>query len=245
MPSNNNIMSSNNNNKINPLTSRKYSENYYTLKEKIDNLPASNKNIKKELFELLNDNDVLVIKGETGSGKSTAIPQYLLKEYLLSNKSKDETRGIVVTQPRTLNAKNIADFVAKVVDVELGQEIGYKFRNDNKTSKSTILSYVTDGTFLQEVYGDKGSFNYDIVMIDEVHERSVNVDIILMLIKKYLESNPNKKTKFIIMSATLEFKPFKEYYSGSKIGYIEIPGRTFPVDRIGQRPTKRHPDFSR
>ena len=216
---------------INPLTNQGYSEEYFTIKEKIDNLPASNKDIKKELFELIDDNDIIVIKGETGSGKSTAVPQYLLKEYLLNKQSKDETRGIVVTQPRTLNAKNIASFVAKVVDVELGQEVGYKFRNDNKTSKSTILSYVTDGTFLQEVYGDKGDFNYDIVMIDEVHERSVNVDIILMLIKKYLEKS-ERKTKFVIMSATLEFEPFEEYYSKTKIGYIEIPGRTFPVKSI-------------
>ena len=216
---------------INPLNGKEYSQSYYEIKEKIDNLPSSNAEIKEKLFNLLDENEIIILKGETGSGKSVNIPQYLLKEYLLP---KNEKAKIVVSQPRTLNAKNIASFVAKILDVNLGEEVGYKYRNNNMVSNLTRIAYETDGTLLQEMYSQKGDkkFKYDIVMIDEVHERSINIDILLMLIKVALENKAKNNTKFIIMSATLEYEPYRDYFSEFKTAYLDIPGRTFPVKSI-------------
>jgi len=140
----------------------------------------------------------------------------------------EDIKGVMVTQPRTLNAKNIASFVADIVDVPLGKYVGYKYRHNNMTSKETIISYVTDGTLVQELYNKNGVFNYDVVIIDEVHERSLSVDILLMMIKNYVKMKLGS-CKFIITSATLDQELFTKYFFGSKIGTLEIPGRAYPV----------------
>jgi len=218
---------------MNPLNNKEYSKNYYNIKKKIDKLPSSNKKIKKQLFKLIDEEDLIILEAETGAGKSVNIPQIILKEYLLEKNPSDNNINIVVTQPRTLNAKNIASFVAKIVDVKLGEEVGYKYRHYNVTSNKTMLSYVTDGTLVQEIYKKHGDFNYDFVIIDEVHERTVSIDILLALIKQYLYSTDTlkeKKCKFIVMSATLDVELFYKYYKNvAKIGTLQIPGRAFPV----------------
>lgn len=216
--------------KINPFTGKEYSKYALEQQEKMNNLPSGNQKIKDELFKLLDKKDIIIAEAETGAGKSTNIPMYLLKEYLIPKKIK--LSGIMVTQPRTLNAENIASYVAKVLDVKIGEEVGYKFRHNNKTSDKTFLTFATDGTLVQELYHNDGQFKYDIVIIDEVHERSLNIDIILAFIRNYLKySTLKKKCKFIITSATLDLPLLTKYFTTvGKIGHLKIPGRAYPVE---------------
>lgn len=218
---------------INPLNNKQYSAKYYEIKEKLDKkeLPMNDPVIKEKLFELLDKNDIIILEAQTGAGKSVVMPPFILKEYLMNKKGMklEDIKGVMVTQPRTLNAKNIASFVAEILDVPIGTQVGYKYRHNNVTSRETLLSYVTDGTLVQELYNMGGKFNYDVVIIDEVHERSLSIDILLMLIKNYVK-NKMGKCKFIITSATLDKEMFHKYYFDiGKIGDLDVEGRAFPV----------------
>jgi len=217
----------------NPLTGNKYSKQYYDIKKKLDkkDLPMNNEKIKKKFFSLLDKNDIIILEAQTGAGKSVVMPPFLLMDYLIKKKKKkiEDIKGIMVTQPRTLNAKNIASFVANILDVPIGSQVGYRYRHNNLTSKDTILSYVTDGSLVQELYHNGGVFDYDIVIIDEVHERSLSIDILLMMIKNYIK-NKMGKCKFVITSATLDKEMLHKYYFGiGKIGDLDVEGRAFPV----------------
>lgn len=214
---------------ISPFTGKKYSKYALEQQEKMKNLPSSDPKIKEKLFEMLETKDIIITEAETGAGKSTNIPMYLLTEYLIPKKIK--LAGIMVTQPRTLNAENISRYVAKMLDVKIGQEVGYKFRHNNKTSEKTFLTFATDGTLVQELYNTDGDFDYDILIVDEVHERSLSIDIILAFIRNYLKySTAKRRCKFIISSATLDLPLLTKYFATiARIGHLKIPGRAFPV----------------
>ena len=217
---------------INPFTGKKYSKDALDQQEKMKNLPSGDSKIKEDLYRLLDTKDVIIVEAETGAGKSTNIPQYLLLEYLIQLKKMKIMRGIMITQPRTANAENIATYVARIVDVKLGDEVGYKFRHDNKTSDKTLITYATDGTLVQELYSTDGNFDYDIVIIDEVHERSLGIDIILAFIRNYIKhSVAKKRCKFIITSATLDCPLLTKYFTNApaRVGHLKIPGRAYPV----------------
>jgi pre-mRNA-splicing factor ATP-dependent RNA helicase DHX15/PRP43 len=231
---------------INPFTGKKYSKFALEQQEKMRNLPSGDPKIKEELFSLLDSCDVIIAEAETGAGKSTNIPQYLLLEYLIQVKKMKIMRGIMVTQPRTTNAENIATYVAKIVDVKLGDEVGYKFRHDNKTSDKTLITYATDGTLVQELYNSDGNFDYDIVIVDEVHERSLGIDIILAFIRNYIiHSTVKKRCKFIITSATLDCPLLTKYFADapSKVGHLKIPGRAYPVSTHYLNESIKHEKF--
>lgn len=221
-------------NTTNPLTGVAYSTRYYEIKKDIDKIPASNPDVKKELGKLLDSKDIILLTGETGSGKSVRVPSLVLEHYGYNAR-------IVCTQPRTVNASSISTFVSNILDVKLGEEVGYKFKHNDQTSSKTKLLYATDGTIAAQQFGEQARgeelFNkFDVVIIDEAHERSIQIDFLLLFIKRYLEqrkkgdtTKTDKPKKFIIMSATVELETFRKYYADHAIGEMSISGRTFPV----------------
>ena len=200
---------------INKFTNKPYSQNYYKLLKKRQTLPVWNS--KKQILELIEKNRILIIQGETGSGKTTQIPQFLLDAGYYG--------GIVCTQPRRVAAMSIAKRVSEELEVELGEQVGYTVRFDDKTSKNTLIKYVTDGLLLKEATTDHLLKKYQIIIIDEAHERTLATDILFGFLKNLLEKRKN--LKLIIMSATFDIEKFQKYFDAP---LIIIKGRTFPVE---------------
>ena len=220
----------------NPLTGVSYSTKYYEIKKDLDKIPASNPDVKKELGKLLDSQDVILLTGETGSGKSVRVPSLVLEHYGYNAR-------IVCTQPRSVNASSISTFVSTTLDVKLGEEVGYKFKNNNRSSSKTKLLYSTDGTVTSQEFGEQSRGGeifdkYDVVIIDEAHERNIQIDFLLLFIKRYLTqrkkgetAKTDKPKRFIIMSATVELETFRKYFADFSIGEMSISGRTFPVSQ--------------
>lgn len=182
---------------------------------------------KSKLIQAVKDSSFLVVTGETGSGKTTQLPQYLRE----AGFCKDGKIGI--TQPRRVAAITVAQRVAQEMQCTLGKEVGYQVRFDDCTSQDTVVKYMTDGCLLREVLADPALSQYSVIILDEVHERSLNTDILLGLIKKVF-TNPAKATKgrsfplkVVVMSATLETDKLSAFLSNCPV--FAIPGRTFPV----------------
>lgn len=182
---------------------------------------------KATLVQAVRDSTFLVVTGETGSGKTTQLPQYLHQAGLC----KDGKIGI--TQPRRVAAITVAQRVAHEMHCTLGREVGYQVRFDDCTSQDTVVKYMTDGCLLREILADPGLSHYRVVILDEVHERSLNTDILLGLLKKNF-SNPANATKgrsfplkVVVMSATLESDKLSAFLDNCPV--FTIPGRTFPV----------------
>ncbi|XP_029302139.1 probable ATP-dependent RNA helicase DHX40 [Cottoperca gobio] len=182
---------------------------------------------KATLIQAVTDNTFLVVTGETGSGKTTQLPKYLYQ----AGFCKDGKIGI--TQPRRVAAITVAQRVAQEMQCTLGKEVGYQVRFDDCTSQSTVVKYMTDGCLLREILADAVLPQYSVVILDEVHERSLNTDILLGLLKKRF-SNPAKATKgrsfplkVVVMSATLETDKLSAFLGDCPV--FVIPGRTFPV----------------
>jgi HrpA-like RNA helicase len=194
---------------------------------------------RQELMEAIQDHDVLIIMGETGSGKTTKIPQYLM-DY-------DKDARIVVTQPRRVAAIAAASWVAEERDVELGTEVGYTIRFDDCTSaEHTRLRYVTDGVLLRECLDDPFLSRYDIVVLDEAHERSLGTDVLFGLMKRLRKrrrrplsssseslmatamATTDSQFRLLIMSATLNSEKFSEFFEDAPL--FHIPGRSFDVE---------------
>lgn len=133
---------------------------------------------------------------------------------------------IVCTQPRRVAAMGVAKRVASELDTQLGEEVGYVFRNDDMTGPRTIISYTTDGHLLQKLKSDQGLRDYSCVLIDEAHERTVSTDFLIAKLKDVCKRRPDLKV--VIMSATMDSQKFVEYYDGAPIHHI--PGRIYPVE---------------
>lgn len=177
---------------------------------------------RKELLEAVENNQILIVVGETGSGKTTQLPQYLVEEgYSHSGKLQ-----IAVTQPRRVAATSVATRVAEEMDVCLGKEVGYSIRFEDKTSDKTILKYMTDGMLLREILTDPELKKYSCIMIDEAHERTLATDILLGLLKDILVHR--KDLKLLISSATMNATKFSHFFGGCPI--FNVPGRRYPVD---------------
>jgi len=202
----------------NPLTSKPYSQQYYEILEKRKTLPAWE--AREPLIELLRKHQVVVLQGETGSGKTTQVPQFLL----FSEFKGDLNIGC--TQPRRVAAMSVAKRVSEELDVVLGEEVGYSIRFEDKTSPKTVLKYLTDGMLLREAIIDPTLSKYSIIILDEAHERTLATDVLFGLIKEMLPKRP--EMKLIIMSATMDAKKFLAYFKGSPL--LEVPGRMYPVE---------------
>ncbi|VDO94179.1 unnamed protein product [Soboliphyme baturini] len=215
--------------KFNPLNNQTYSARYYDLYKKRSALPVFE--YREKFMELLQQNQELVLMGETGSGKTTQIPQWCLEyvrlKYGTAVAGGGEARKCVAcTQPRRVAAMSVATRVAEELDVQLGSEVGYSIRFEDCSSPRTILKYLTDGMLLREAMSDPLLEAYGVIMLDEAHERTLATDILMGLLKEIKKQR--KDLKIVIMSATLDAKKFQLYFDNCPL--MSIPGRTFPVE---------------
>ncbi|KAH7350732.1 putative Pre-mRNA-splicing factor ATP-dependent RNA helicase-like protein cdc28 [Rhexocercosporidium sp. MPI-PUGE-AT-0058] len=176
---------------------------------------------RDQFLAALEEHQILVIVGETGSGKTTQLPQYLHE----AGYTKDGLK-VGCTQPRRVAAMSVAARVADEMGVKVGNEVGYSIRFEDSTSDKTILKYMTDGMLLREFMTEPELGAYSALMIDEAHERTVHTDILLTLIKDLSRARP--EMKILISSATMNAMRFSEFFDDAPV--FRIPGRRFPVD---------------
>ncbi|KAG0423327.1 hypothetical protein HPB47_000884 [Ixodes persulcatus] len=176
---------------------------------------------REDLLQAIADHQILIIEGETGSGKTTQIPQYLYEAGYTANKMK-----IGCTQPRRVAAMSVAARVSEELSVKLGNEVGYSIRFEDCTSERTVLKYMTDGMLLREFLSEPDLASYSVIIVDEAHERTLHTDILFGLVKDIARFRPD--LKLLISSATLDAEKFSEFFDDAPI--FKIPGRRFPVD---------------
>ncbi|MBU2671016.1 ATP-dependent RNA helicase HrpA [Actinoplanes bogorensis] len=188
-----------------------------------ESLPVSQR--KDDIAAAIRDHQVVVVAGETGSGKTTQIPKICMEL------GRGVRGQIGHTQPRRIAARTVAERIAEEVGRPLGQTVGYKVRFTDQVSDDTMVKVMTDGILLAEIQNDRNLFRYDTLIIDEAHERSLNIDFILGYLRELLPRRPD--LKLIITSATIETQRFAEHFAdsdGKPAPVIEVSGRTFPVE---------------
>ncbi|KAI5953151.1 PRP43 [Candida jiufengensis] len=205
---------------INPFTGNNLSQEYFRILKTRRDLPVHAQ--REEFLKIFHNTQIMVFVGETGSGKTTQIPQFVLYDEMpqLINKQ------VACTQPRRVAAMSVAQRVADEMDVKLGEEVGYSIRFENKTSNKTILKYMTDGMLLREAMDDHNLSRYSCIILDEAHERTMATDILMGLIKQITLRRSD--LKIIIMSATLDAEKFQTYFHNAPL--LAVPGRTHPVE---------------
>ncbi|KAG7292266.1 DEAH-box RNA helicase prp16 [Staphylotrichum longicolle] len=194
-----------------------------TLREQREYLPAFA--VREELLRVIRDNQVVIVIGETGSGKTTQLTQFLYED------GYGKTGMIGCTQPRRVAAMSVAKRVSEEMEVKLGSTVGYAIRFEDCTSKETVIKYMTDGVLLRESLNEPDLDRYSCVIMDEAHERALNTDVLMGLFKKILQRR--RDLKLIVTSATMNSKRFSDFYGGAP--EFTIPGRTFPVDVMFHR----------
>ncbi len=183
-----------------------------------ESLPVSQR--KDDILAAIRDHQVVIIAGETGSGKTTQIPKICLE-------LGRGVRGLIGhTQPRRIAARTVAERVAEELGTELGEVVGYKVRFTDQASDRTLVKLMTDGILLAELQNDRLLEQYDTLIIDEAHERSLNIDFILGYLKQLLPKRPDLKV--IITSATIDPERFSRHFGGAPV--VEVSGRTYPVE---------------
>ncbi|XP_022094525.1 pre-mRNA-splicing factor ATP-dependent RNA helicase PRP16-like [Acanthaster planci] len=191
-----------------------------SLKQQREYLPIYA--IRNELLNIIRDNPVVVIVGETGSGKTTQLTQYLHED----GYSK---YGIIgCTQPRRVAAMSVAKRVSEEMGVALGEEVGYAIRFEDVTCEKTIIKYMTDGILLRESLRESDLDHYSAIIMDEAHERSLNTDVLFGLLREVVARRQDMK--LIVTSATMDSDKFAAFFGNVPV--FEIPGRTFPVDTM-------------
>ncbi|WP_313770428.1 ATP-dependent RNA helicase HrpA [Corynebacterium anserum] len=196
-----------------------------------EHLPVSER--RADIMKAIQDNQVVIIAGETGSGKTTQIPKMCVEL------GRGRNQMIGHTQPRRIAARSVAERIAEEMGHSIGDAdspVGYKIRFDDTVSRSTAIKLMTDGVLLNEIQRDRYLRAYDTIIVDEAHERSLNIDFLLGYIKQLLPKRPDLKV--IITSATINPEAFAEHFSddaGNPAPIIEVSGRTYPVE-IRYRP---------
>ncbi|CAK9436422.1 uncharacterized protein LODBEIA_P09800 [Lodderomyces beijingensis] len=197
------------------------------IKEQRQSLPAYA--AKDDVVDFIRDNQVTIIIGETGSGKTTQLAQYLLDAglaHIAKSSGSVEKKMIGCTQPRRVAAMSVAKRVCEERQVKLGEEVGYSVRFDDKTSSTkTLIKYMTEGILLREILADPLLNDYSCIIMDEAHERSLNTDILLGLFKGLLCKR--RDLKLVVTSATMNADRFTKFFGAAP--QFKIPGRTFPV----------------
>ena len=212
---------------INKWTGKMYSQRYYSILATRKKLPVYQ--FQDDLVKAVQENQFVVVEGETGSGKTTQIPQFLVDaNFCIPGKT-----CIACTQPRRVAATSIAQRVAEEMDVPLGKEVGYTIRfEDVSDPKRTILKFVTDGMLLREAMTDPLLLRYSVIVLDEAHERTLATDVLMGLLMEILPkrtaASEHGELKVVIMSATLDAQKFQEYFYNAPL--LKVPGRTFPVE---------------
>ena len=197
---------------------------------------------RDQIIEQIRINPTTIVIGETGSGKTTEIPGFLLDEF--------PDRKIAITEPRRIATRSVAEYVARRRETQIGEEeIGYRMRFEDVSNEETRATFLTDGILLQEIKSDPLLLKYEVVMVDEAHERSLNIDFLLGLLKKAQRERKEKgekELKIIVTSATLEKEKFAKYFDNS--GSIEVPGRTFDVavknKEVTNYDSRGNPDYT-
>src|SRR5262245_49173282 len=183
-----------------------------------DELPVSQR--RDEIAAAIAAHQVVIVAGETGSGKSTQLPKICLEV-------GRGVRGMIGhTQPRRLAARAVAERVAEELGSEVGQAVGYAVRFTDRVSRQTLIKVMTDGILLNEIQRDRLLTAYDTIIVDEAHERSLNIDFILGYLKQLLPRRPDLKV--LVTSATIDTERFARHFGGAPI--VEVSGRTYPVE---------------
>jgi len=204
---------------INPYTGRPYSQRYYDILQKRTGLPVWQ--AKEDFVKMINEHQTTILVGETGSGKTTQIAQFIAEAgYAQSRKL------IACTQPRRVAAMSVARRVAEEMDVELGDEVGYSIRFEECSSNKTFIKFLTDGMLLREAMSDPLLERYSVIILDEAHERTLATDVLFGLIKEVLVRRAD--LKLVVMSATLEAEKFQGYFLDAPL--MKVPGRLHPVE---------------
>ena len=190
-----------------------------TIEEKRKTLPVYQ--YRNEFLSAVAEYQILIIIGETGSGKTTQLPQYLYEAGYCKNGMK-----VGCTQPRRVAAMSVAARVAEEVGVKVGNEVGYAIRFEDATTDKTVLKYMTDGMLLREFLTEPDLGGYSCLMIDEAHERTLHTDILFGLVKDIARGRPD--LKLLISSATLDAQKFSQFFDDAPI--LNIPGRTYDVE---------------
>jgi pre-mRNA-splicing factor ATP-dependent RNA helicase DHX38/PRP16 len=200
-----------------------------SIKEQKESLPAFAK--REEFLHTIRENQCLIVIGETGSGKSTQLTQYL-------HEAGYGERGMIAcTQPRRVAAHSVARRVAEEMGVKLGELVGYTIRFEDVTGPLTKVRYMTDGVLLRESISDPDLSRYSVIILDEAHERSLNTDVLMSLLKRVLAKR--RDLKIIVTSATMSSEKFSAFYGGAPTFFI--PGRTFEVQKLYSK--SPHEDF--
>lgn len=211
---------------LNPWTGLPYSEKYYSILQKRVQLPVYQ--FREKLLDAVNENQIVIVEGETGSGKTTQIPQFLVDAGLVAS----GLTSVACTQPRRVAATSIAARVADEMDVKLGEEVGYTIRFEDVSSKNTVLKFVTDGMLLREAMSDPLLKRYSCIVLDEAHERTLATDVLMGLLQEILPrrkfDSEHGELKLVVMSATLDAEKFQKYFHGAPL--LKVPGRTHPVE---------------
>ncbi len=198
-----------------------------------DDLPVVDR--RDDIAAAIRDHQVVVVAGETGSGKTTQIPKICLE----LGRGIEGTIGH--TQPRRIAARAVAERIAEELDVELGGAIGYQVRFTDHSSADTLVKVMTDGILLAELQRDRDLRRYDTIIIDEAHERSLNIDFVLGYLAQLLPRRPDLKV--VITSATIDPQRFADHFArpGHPVPVVEVSGRTYPVE-VRYRPLEREDD---
>jgi ATP-dependent helicase HrpA len=174
----------------------------------------------EEIVKLIREHQVVVIAGETGSGKTTQLPKLCLAA------GRGEAGLIGCTQPRRLAARSVARRVAEELGTQLGDKVGFQVRFTDQVSEQSLIKFMTDGILLAETQGDPWLSTYDTLIIDEAHERSLNIDFLLGYLKRLAVKRPD--LKIIVTSATIDTARFAEHFSGAPV--VSVEGRAYPVE---------------
>uniref|UniRef100_A0A672YH67 ATP-dependent RNA helicase DHX15 n=1 Tax=Sphaeramia orbicularis TaxID=375764 RepID=A0A672YH67_9TELE len=206
---------------INPFTNLPHTPRYYEILKKRLQLPVWE--YKESFTDIITRHQSFVLVGETGSGKTTQIPQWCVD---MVRGLPGPKRAVACTQPRRVAAMSVAQRVADEMDVMLGQEVGYSIRFEDCSSAKTILKYMTDGMLLREAMNDPLLERYGVIILDEAHERTLATDILMGVLKEVVRQRSDLKV--IVMSATLDAGKFQVYFDNCPL--LTIPGRTHPVE---------------
>uniref|UniRef100_A0AAR5PEV3 RNA helicase n=2 Tax=Dendroctonus ponderosae TaxID=77166 RepID=A0AAR5PEV3_DENPD len=197
----------------------------YFAKEKVS-LPVTK--LKEEFIDLIQQNNCIIVQGEPGCGKSSRIPQYVLEAWIKEETTSESFCRIAVTQPRRIAAISLSDRVASERDEELGHIVGYQVRLKSRFEPRTgRILYCTTGILLRHLQNDQNLSRFSHIILDEAHERDINTDLLMSLLRTALHENP--RLKLVVMSATIDAKAFSEYFDGAPV--FSIPGFTYPVKR--------------
>lgn len=206
----------------NPLNNKPYTDDYKKYAKFWSSLPVYSKS--HEIINDINENQVLLIQSSTGSGKSVIVPKLLLHTFNYNKK-------IAMTLPKQILAKSTADFAAKTLDVTVGEQVGYQYKGSPSSANNndTLLLYATDGTIVSRIMNDPLLSDYGGIIIDEAHERKVQIDFLLYLLREVCRKRED--FKLIIMSATINVDLFANYFYGIKFKSIDVGGgRLYPID---------------